>query len=130
VKPPIFIWEGLDLMAFRTAEDAEQFIETLDDDLVVLDSEGRRLRFEIAAKDRRWPGYTLALREEPDPPDEENLRQGLIRALGAPEPEEVPLDALVNEATERFDATQQGFAPSLARVLARAARALRGRRRG
>ncbi|HEX2504649.1 MAG TPA: hypothetical protein VHK22_00435 [Gaiellaceae bacterium] len=40
MKPPVFVWEGQDLMAFRTSEEAEQFVETLDDSLIAFDSEG------------------------------------------------------------------------------------------
>jgi hypothetical protein len=106
VKPPIFVWEPNDLMAFKSPELAEQFIEELEDveGCDVFDSEGRRLQFEVARKVREWPGYVLALSESPDPPDPAALRQALTRALEVSEAaEEMPLAELVEQAAEKFE---------------------------
>jgi hypothetical protein len=104
MKPPIFVWEGQDLSAFASAELAVGWLETLDDDLVIFDSEGKPLRLEVASQDRRWPGYTMALREKAEPRNEASLRLALMRALEVSDAaEETPLAELVEQASERFE---------------------------
>ena len=110
-------------MAFRTAESAAQFVETLEPDLIAFDSEGKRLSFEVAGEDRRWPGYTLALREEPELQDEQELRDVLVTALvaagEAERTDELTTPELVERAADRFDVAKAGrLRSSLSRLLA------------
>jgi hypothetical protein len=107
VKPPIFLLEGQDILAFRSTSQAEAFVEEVNGDEVVFDSEGTRLRFDAGEKQRGWPGYTVVIRESPEPRDPERLRRALTGGLvrtGAPVPvHEMHLHQLVAEATDRFD---------------------------
>lgn len=91
-KPPIFIWEPGDLLAFGSLEDAEAYLEPADvrrsDFGVVLDSTGRRLRAGVVTRARR---ILLCFRvrvdavqltmDEPEHARPEELREILVKYL-------------------------------------------------
>jgi hypothetical protein len=107
MKPPIFLLDGDDVLAFRSTGQAETFVEVVNGDELVFDSEGTRLRFEAAGTQRGWPGYIVALRVSPEPRDPERLRQALTEALSRVGPRgrtsRVGLPELVADAADAFD---------------------------
>src|SRR5918995_77353 len=75
MRPPIFLWEPNDLLAFDSAERAEAFVEPPDVQAgVVFDADGRLLAFET-------DGRRTFLRErESEPRHEQELRDALAQA--------------------------------------------------
>jgi hypothetical protein len=122
MRPPIFVWEPNDLMAFDSVEAAERFVEPFDaDEGEVYDSDGRRLRFEVLG------GDVFLVADEERASHQGDLRQALLQAftaVGEPARADQSLNSLVAAASKRFDATAYAYGSSLREVLARAARAL------
>jgi hypothetical protein len=130
VKPPIFVWHPNNLDSFASAEAAERYIEPHDVDVYeVYDAEGRKLQLETRGEWGFMKEPDVALVDaEQTPTHQEALRRVLVTALGTSISGAAPLEVLVREAAQRFDTTPQAYAPSFGQVLARAGRALRGRR--
>jgi len=116
MKAPIFLLDGDDVLAFQSTGQAEAFVEVVNGDEIVFDSDGMRLRFEASGTQRGWPGYTVALRESPEPRDQERLRQALTEALAGVGARGrtggMDLQQLAAEAADRFDVENAKWAGS------------------
>ncbi|HEX4186899.1 MAG TPA: hypothetical protein VHY83_03275 [Solirubrobacteraceae bacterium] len=110
IRPPIFIWEPNELLAFDSIHSAEGFVEPYDaDDGTVYDAEGRLLRFETAEGSRPWSAGVVLREQEATPTHQPELRQAIMRAAaaaGAPLDGSAPLAALVEQALSRFRAAR------------------------
>jgi hypothetical protein len=78
VRPPVFLCEGLDVLAYRSIEAAERHIEPIGvtGDETIYDSEGRLLLIEVAGRNR------VSIRSaETNPEHRQELRKALVRFL-------------------------------------------------
>jgi hypothetical protein len=78
IKPPIFLREGLDVLAYESTEAAERHIEPIDvvGDEIIYDSEGRLLHMEVTSKNK------VSIRTaEAYPSHRSELRKALIGFL-------------------------------------------------
>ena|SRR6185312_5700241 len=89
-KPPIVLFEDLDLMVFPSIEKAEQFLEPIDveqGDCLGYDSEGRLLQFGVIRPRSLWARMspsgerTVLLKAESVPTHQDDLRDKLIAHL-------------------------------------------------
>jgi hypothetical protein len=121
VKPPLFIWEPNDLMAFESAEALEAFVEPPDVDAGrAFDATGRLL--SVKAEGTR----TIVRDAEAVVSHQDELRSALVTALTAKEGESVrpaSLEELVALAAARFTVPPP---PSLATTIKRLIAGRRG----
>jgi hypothetical protein len=78
IKPPVFLCEGLDVLAYDSIEAAERHIEpaSITGDETIYDSEGRLLHVEAVSK-KRVSIQSL----EPKPEHNNELRKALVSYL-------------------------------------------------
>lgn len=120
MKPPIFVWEPNDMMAFESVRAVEGWVEWQDvDEGTVFDSEGRLLELYLvqdprneANENRRFAWFRIkhppAVRVrslEDEPGHKEELRSALLEAFSATgdaKAADARLEELSSAAAEKF----------------------------
>ena len=104
MKPPIFVWEPNDLLAFGSVEATEGWIEWQDhDEGKVFDCEGRLLELFLV-EDSPTPSVRVRPLEE-QPAHQDELRTALLEAfaaVGEPRLDSAGLEELSKDALAKF----------------------------